>query len=1231
MLSFSARAANARALRCGTSTFVLGLALLQATGAYAQDATDQNTPPGKPISETTNPKAKTAPTGAPGTTVATSPGNAIVVTGIRAAMRTSAQIKKNADTVVDSITATDIGAFPDKSVAEALQRIPGITVDRIAAHGDVSHFSAEPSGVIIRGLPQVRSEFNGRDIFNANSSRGLSWEDVTPELLAGVDAYKNQTADMIEGGIAGTISLRTRLPFDASGELIQFGGHMNYNSLAKKWTPDGNVFYSKRWQTDAGEFGFMGDVAYSDLKTQNDMIQFGRATIFEGGSFPGTTDNTFKSSNFAQGTVVAPGSMTDRISDYDRRRIGISAAGQWRSADHRWLITAQYLRSQYTNRNDERAVTGTFFGVFGNHADFRYEPGNISTALQAPGAPDFTFDQTGFLQSGTFAQNPGGNSAAWWGVPGANGGYGMNSSGQPMFNACYTWSCPAPATGPANTYGEPVTSSTRYWKERDMTQDMALNAKWDATDDLHFQVDGQYIKAWVKDYDITGPEMNSFADIKVATGANGLPIMTFLPPTNISQSPGGLSNPDNWYINDVMDHIEDSKGHEFALRGDGEYDFHSDWLSSIKFGARYADRKQLLQWSTYNWHNVSNTWTGNCAYIYFNLDSKPGTCTSGGTTVNFNGYPAGFYQVQPFGASFFGGNMGSFPFVPFDFLAARGASGFNADVTGVGSFVPICDRNGQHTPGGDVMPVELPNSCFTADEVGNIDEKTKAAYAEIKFGGDNALIAGMPVRGNVGIRFVDTVDTSAGNIVYPTASFDASQCPAPSLVANPAAGLPYVPHPAGGIVGTLTTIPTPPGGFPPGAFFVFPAYCYMTGQQLAFSNGAHTPTNATNHFHDWLPSFNLRVDVKPNWLVRFAASRAMSRPDFGLLKDYLSITRNLPNGADLSDPRWVLNSSGVPIGVNPEYDATAYNPYIKPITAWQFDLSFEHYWSNGGQFSVGLFHKALTDYIQSGTFIENVTNNGQTVPVIVTGPANSKGKSAKIDGVEVAFNTFFDFLPGFLSGFGINANYTYVKNSGVPNSALSSVGSNGSTVSGQNGGTALNVNALEGVSKHTVNLVGLYQKGPWQARLAYNWRSRFLVTPIDCCIALPIWQKPTGYLDGSIQYQVTPQLRLSLEAQNILNTTAKLEQQITDLNSPEHKFITVPESWNQQDRRIIVGFSWKMERTASAPPPPPLPPPPPPPPPAATMTCPDGTVVAATASCPVPPPPPPAPAKPERG
>ena len=119
---------------------------------------------------------------------ATPDAQEVVVTGVRNALATSQGIKKNADTFVDSITATDIGAFPDQSAAEALQRVPGISVNRLQSADDSTHPSGEPTGVLIRGLPQVRTEFNGRDSFSADSARGLNFNDISPELLAGVDA-----------------------------------------------------------------------------------------------------------------------------------------------------------------------------------------------------------------------------------------------------------------------------------------------------------------------------------------------------------------------------------------------------------------------------------------------------------------------------------------------------------------------------------------------------------------------------------------------------------------------------------------------------------------------------------------------------------------------------------------------------------------------------------------------------------------------------------------------------------------------------------------------------------------------------------------------------------------------------------------------------------------------------------------------------------------------------------
>ena len=103
----------------------------------------------------------------------------VIVTGIRQSLESAQEIKENAEQIVDSVTAQDIGALPDRSVSEALQRIPGVTLQRTNDNRDPARLASEGGGVFIRGLSWVRSETNGRDIFSANNGRGLSFEDVS--------------------------------------------------------------------------------------------------------------------------------------------------------------------------------------------------------------------------------------------------------------------------------------------------------------------------------------------------------------------------------------------------------------------------------------------------------------------------------------------------------------------------------------------------------------------------------------------------------------------------------------------------------------------------------------------------------------------------------------------------------------------------------------------------------------------------------------------------------------------------------------------------------------------------------------------------------------------------------------------------------------------------------------------------------------------------------------------
>ncbi|MGH8238476.1 MAG: TonB-dependent receptor plug domain-containing protein, partial [Steroidobacteraceae bacterium] len=129
----------------------------------------------------------------------------VVVIGLRASLEAAAEIKKNADQVVDSIVADDIGKFPDNTTAAALQRVPGVQV----VVGDNNEIVAP----LIRGIGDILTTLDGREIFSG-VGRGFAFQDLPAEALGGADVYKSNTANLIEGGVAGVINLKLHKPFD---------------------------------------------------------------------------------------------------------------------------------------------------------------------------------------------------------------------------------------------------------------------------------------------------------------------------------------------------------------------------------------------------------------------------------------------------------------------------------------------------------------------------------------------------------------------------------------------------------------------------------------------------------------------------------------------------------------------------------------------------------------------------------------------------------------------------------------------------------------------------------------------------------------------------------------------------------------------------------------------------------------------------------------------------------
>ncbi len=294
----------------------------------------------------------------------------VIVTGQRAQLKSAQKIKKESGVIVDSVTAVDIGALPDRSVAEALQRISGITIQRAAESRDPIRMTAEAGGVEIRGLAWVRSELNGRDVFSAKNGRGLSWGDVSSDLLAGVDVYKNASSDMVEGGVGGTVNLRTRLPFDSKKQVLAFTADTTYGDLQKKSYNSYSLLYSNRWHTSIGEIGAL----------------FNYSLVNEGNTTNVTSVDRYVATKTSSGsTVYLPNSIGYRTISWTQKRTSASMALQWRpNAD--WEFTLQAMDAKAEPKNTEYSV-----GFNNDNGEFS------STDSMA----SYSYDANGVFKSGT--------------------------------------------------------------------------------------------------------------------------------------------------------------------------------------------------------------------------------------------------------------------------------------------------------------------------------------------------------------------------------------------------------------------------------------------------------------------------------------------------------------------------------------------------------------------------------------------------------------------------------------------------------------------------------------------------------------------------------------------------------------------------------------------------------------------------------------------------------------
>lgn len=264
-----------------------------------------------------------------------------------------------------------------------------------------------------------------------------------------------------------------------------------------------------------------------------------------------------------------------------------------------------------------------------------------------------------------------------------------------------------------------------------------------------------------------------------------------------------------------------------------------------------------------------------------------------------------------------------------------------------------------------------------------------------------------------------------------------------------------------------------------------------------------TPLNVQSDYDAFLPSANVKFDLIPNELIfRLGAGEVLARPAPAQLAPSLRYD-------------------------SASFEASRGNPALRPIKARQYDLSVEWYPNQGTSIAGAIFRKEVTDALISVTTQSTIPgvgprNPGDPTPVFFIAQPQNNPATVAIEGIEVGITQNFTFLPSPLDGFGVQANYTYAKsgNTGLTNA-----------ITGQ-------VLPYTGLSKNSYNLTAFFEKFGLSARLSYNWRDDYLRVEIGQG-GFPNFRNAYGQLDGSISYDLTPNLSLFVDAVNITNQTLR--------------------------------------------------------------------------------------------
>ena len=297
-------------IRCSGSAAAIVLA---AAPAWAQDA-------GTPA-----PEAQQTPA---------AEGDEIVISGYRQSLESQQNIRRNSTQIVDAIVAEDIGKLPDITVSDTAARIPGVQVERSGG---------EAGRVLVRGLPDFVTTYNGREIFTAET-RSVALQDFPSGAIGAIEVYKTSTANLVEPGLAGLINVRSRRPFDFADFHVAGSAWMTYTYQAQDYNPNANIMVSDRWDVGGGEIGALLGLSYTSMHYRDSTRS---NTDFVAGGGPGGTQ--------------FPDIQRVTYDEGDRERPSVNGAIQWRPTPGlEFYVEGLYqgFRNKLSSREMEAALWG---------------------------------------------------------------------------------------------------------------------------------------------------------------------------------------------------------------------------------------------------------------------------------------------------------------------------------------------------------------------------------------------------------------------------------------------------------------------------------------------------------------------------------------------------------------------------------------------------------------------------------------------------------------------------------------------------------------------------------------------------------------------------------------------------------------------------------------------------------------------------------------------------------